>query len=69
MHIRMFACVTLLGALLPTAGHTANPVSDKASNITPADTRAAIAPELPPPPVAGDAPPRSSHPQSIRQHI
>lgn len=57
MRIRMFACVTLLGALLPTAGYTANPVSDKASNITPADTRTPIAPELPPPPVADNASP------------
>jgi hypothetical protein len=57
MHIRMFACVTLLGALLPSAGYTANPVSDKASNITPADTRAPIAPELPPPPVPDNASP------------
>jgi hypothetical protein len=44
MRIRMFACITLLGA-------------DKASNIAPADTRAPIAPELPPPPVADNASP------------
>jgi hypothetical protein len=57
MRIRMFACITLLGALLPTAGYPANPVSDKASNIAPADTRATIAPELPPPPVPDNASP------------
>jgi len=57
MRIRMFACITLLGAWLPAAGYTANPVSDKASNIAPADTRAPIAPELPPPPVADNASP------------
>jgi hypothetical protein len=58
MRIRMFACITLLSALLPTAGYSANPVSDKASRITPADTRAAIAPESPPPPVHDNVAPR-----------
>jgi hypothetical protein len=68
MRIRMFACVTVLGALLPSAGYAANTVSDKASNITPADTRAPIAPPLPAS-IAGNASPSSSHPQQIRQHI
>jgi hypothetical protein len=58
MRILALGCIVLLGtAAVPYAACAAVPVSNAASNITPADTRSTIAPALPAPPVADDAQP------------
>jgi hypothetical protein len=49
-------CVALSGTYV--AAHAAEPISYKASNITPYDTRSVIAPALPPPPVGDNASPQ-----------
>jgi hypothetical protein len=48
--------VTLSGTYV--AAHAGEPISYKASNITPYDTRSVIAPALPPPPVGDNASPQ-----------
>jgi hypothetical protein len=56
MRFPVVLCVALSGTYV--AAHVAEPVSYKASNITPYDTRSVIAPALPPPPVGDNALPQ-----------
>jgi hypothetical protein len=56
MRLPVVLCVALSGTYV--AAHAAEPISYKASNITPYDTRSVIAPALPPPPVGDSASPQ-----------
>jgi hypothetical protein len=56
MRFPIVLCVALSATYI--AVHAAEPISYKASNITPNDTRSVIAPALPPPPVGDKATPQ-----------
>lgn len=58
MHYLELTCIVLLGTTAsPFAAYAAVPLSEKASNIMPENTRSTIAPALPVPPAGDDARP------------
>ena len=58
MRVAVLACISLLGTVaLPLSAYSAVPVSNKASNVLPDDTRSTIAPALPVPPLSDNASP------------
>jgi hypothetical protein len=56
MYVLKLATFAVLGITsIAALGHAQSPMSSRASNITPSDTRSSIAPALPTPPVGSDA--------------